>query len=132
MRIFTSSMVITVQPGLLKGGQDACQTKWRLAGRKRGKHFGDFLTFFMAKTELTATLKPDFNFSGRFQCFGFGYNGFAQFATNKNVNEGRQVPPVDSPGSSVLTPLLLNVGFVSSIVAPWSNTLYLRGRVCSQ
>ena len=125
-------MVIALKPGLLKGGQDACQTKWRLAGKKREKPFGDFMAFFMAKTEQTATLKPEFTFSGSFQCFGFGYNGFAQFATHKNVNEDRQVPPVDLPGSSVLIPLLVNVGRVSSIVASWSNTLYLKGRFCSQ
>lgn len=84
----------------------------------------------MAETERSVISRPDFNSEGCFQCFGFGYNGFTQFAVHKSVSEGGQVQvaPLDLPGKSLLAPSPLNVGCVSSIAASWSSTFYVKGR----
>ena len=109
-------------------GQDACQTKWRTAGKKSSRHIS---TIFMAETEQSASFRPNINSKGRFQVFGFGYNGFTQFGAHKSVSEDDQVAPLAFTDfiseSSLFTPLPLNVDRVSSIAASWPSTFYLKG-----
>ena len=81
----------------------------------------------MAEAVQRATSRPGFESLGCFQCFGFGYNGFTQLAAQKSVSEDAQVKTLDLSGSSVLTPLALNVGYVNSILASWSTMFYLKG-----
>ena len=85
------------------------------------------MKLFMAEAKKSASSKVDVGFSGGFHCFGFGYNGFTQFAMHSSASEDQKV---DSPGSCVLTPLLLNVGRISSVAASWSSTFYLKGKFC--
>lgn len=69
------------------------------------------------------------NSEGSFQCFGFGYNGFAQISAHKSVSKGDEVERFQPRYSAAtLTPVPLNVDCVNSIVASWSNTFYLKGR----
>ncbi|XP_078358665.1 RCC1 domain-containing protein 1-like [Oculina patagonica] len=81
----------------------------------------------MDESEQKPTTRPAFNSEGSFQCFGFGYNGFGQISPHKSASKGDEVETFP-PRSSVaaLTPVPLNVDCVSSIVASWSNTFYLK------
>lgn len=81
----------------------------------------------MDETEHRASSRPALNSEGNFQFFGFGYNGFAQISTHRSVSKGQEVETLP-PRSSALTPVPLNVGCVSCIVASWSTTFYLKGR----
>lgn len=123
MRAFTFSMVIALRPSLRLEGQDAYQTKWRTTSDRK------YHTFFMDESEQKPTTRPAFNSEGSFQCFGFGYNGFGQISPHKSASKGDEVETFP-PRSSVaaLTPVPLNVDCVSSVVASWSNTFYLKGR----
>lgn len=89
------------------------------------------MKFFMAEAEKSDSSKVDVGFSGGFHCFGFGYNGFAQFARLSSASEDQKGAQVDSPGSCVLTPLLLDVSRINSVAASWSSTFYLKGKSCS-
>lgn len=124
-RAFTFSMVIALYPSLQLEGQDAYRTKWRTTGDRKDQ------TFFMDESEQKPISKPPLNSEGSFQCFGFGYNGFAQISAHKSVSKGDEVETFQPRSSSVaaaLIPVPLNVDCVSSIVASWSNTVYLKGR----
>ncbi|XP_068709475.1 RCC1 domain-containing protein 1-like [Montipora foliosa] len=84
----------------------------------------DFMTIFMAETEKSATtLKHDYSASGSLLCFGFGYNGFSQLANNSVADE---VHKEIQPSNSVLTPFVLDIGRIHSVVASWSSNLYLK------
>lgn len=85
----------------------------------------------MDKTCRRTTSRPAFNSDGSFQCFGFGYNGFRQITAYTGVRESKEIETLDPQSSAVLTPVPLNVGCVSSIVASWSSMFYLKGRFCS-
>lgn len=84
----------------------------------------------MDKTSQNTTSKSVFHSDGRFQCYGFGFNGFRQITAKAiNANESREVD-FETGGShpaSVLTPVQLNFDCVSSILASWSSTFYLKG-----
>ena len=114
-------------PGLHKWGESASQTKWRKAGKKTVRELSNIL---MAETEGNASLKRKLNSEGDFQVYGFGYNGFKQLGGHNF--EGDQEPPQNSSycisKSSLLYPLALNVPRVSSIVASWSSTVFVKGR----
>ncbi|XP_073238801.1 RCC1 domain-containing protein 1-like [Porites lutea] len=82
----------------------------------------------MAETEGNASLKRKINSEGSFEVYGFGYNGFKQLGGH--IFEGDQEPPQNSSycisKSSLLYPLALNVPRVSSIVASWSSTVFVK------
>ena len=84
----------------------------------------------MDKTNQNSTSKSAFHPDGRFQCYGFGFNGFRQITAKAiNANESQEVD-FETGGShpaSVLTPVQLNFDCVSSILASWSGTFYLKG-----
>lgn len=87
----------------------------------------------MDESEQKITSRPCSNSDGSFQCFGFGFNGFAQIIAHKSERKDDEVEAFQEvPQSSAvqLTPVALNVDCVSSIVASWSNTFYLKGRLC--
>ena len=87
----------------------------------------------MDESEQKITSRPSSNSNGSFQCFGFGFNGFAQVIAHKSKRKDDDVEALQEvPRSSAvqLTPVALNVDCVSSIVASWSNTFYLKGRLC--
>lgn len=86
----------------------------------------------MAETEGNASLKRKINSEGGFKVYGFGYNGFKQLGGH--ISEGDQEPLQNSSccklisKSSLLYPLALDVPRVSSIVASWSSTFFVKGR----
>ena len=84
----------------------------------------------MAETEGNASIKRKINSEVDFEVYGFGYNGFKQLGAH--IFEGDQEPPQNSSycisKSKLLYPLALNVPRVSSIVASWSSTVFVKGR----
>ena len=86
----------------------------------------------MVETEGNASLKRKINSKGGFAVYGFGYNGFKQLSGH--ISEGDQEPLQNSSccklisKSSLLYPLALDVPRVSSIVASWSSTFFVKGR----
>ena len=84
----------------------------------------------MAETEGNASIKRKINSEVDFEVYGFGYNGFKQLGAH--IFEGDQEPPQNSSycisKSKLLYPLALTVPRVSSIVASWSSTVFVKGK----
>lgn len=94
--------------------------KWRTTGGRK-----DQLKFFMDETEQRVTSRSALNSKGSFKCFGFGYNGFAQLSAHNSARKDNETP---NPSSVVVpSPVPLDVDCVSSIVASWSCSFYLKG-----
>ena len=85
----------------------------------------DNLKFFMDETEQRATSRSALNLKGSYKCFGFGYNGFAQLSAHKTVSKGNET--LQPSPCVVPSPFPLNVDCVSSIVASWSCSYFLKG-----
>ena len=83
----------------------------------------------MDEIKQTATSRSALNSKGSYKCFGFGYNGFAQLSAHKTVSKDNESPQFQpsSVASVVPSPVPLDVDCVSSIVASWSCSFYLKG-----
>lgn len=79
----------------------------------------------MDETEQRATSRSALNSKGSYKCFGFGYSGFAQLSAHKTVSKDNETSQLSS--SVVPSPVPLDVDCVSSIVASWSCSFYLKG-----